>query len=31
MHARYSFKLNWIDYLADIGSMNHEHDLPTLL
>jgi len=31
MHAHYSFKLNWIDYLANTGSMKHEHDLFTLL
>jgi len=31
MHARYSFELNWIDYLADTWSMKHKSDLFTLL
>jgi len=31
MHARYSFKLSWIDYLADTGSIKHEQDLSTSL
>jgi len=31
MHARYSFKLNWIDYLANTGSMKHKQDLFTSL
>ena len=31
MHAHYLFELNWIDYLADTGSMNHEQDPSTLL
>jgi len=31
MHARYSFELNWIDYLVDTRSMKHKHDLFTSL
>ena len=26
-YARYSFKLSWIDYLAETGSMKHKQDL----